>query len=273
MTDEARDLAGSVDFDLDEDLFGFGESSLSELFDPEEDADLDEIFAAFQEAHEDGLLDDPVAADEGIAQAEPAGYEEVRADEPVPVRQAGARRTAEKRPKPPAPVLDDDVWTPQNVVRPEPVRGAHAAPPVVVSGGLSRSVVWLLVAVTSVNALVAAVTLRGTSAMRDSVAEVGRHVAATADEIRTGAYEQARVLNDLETPVVPTDPEQHPTFDRARAEIAKGQYTQARQRLYALLSIVDRIDPAERQKVEARAQYLLAEALHLEALERLEVRQ
>jgi len=265
VADETKHL----DIDLDEDLFDFGEASLTDAFDGEDDADLDEIFAAFQavqldaEAEEDAH--DPA---EEVEENDLEDFFQPEAEVPEPA--------VEKRP------AAQDVWTPERAI----ATGNGAAAPrqrrsetpqeprqVVARTSLSRSALWALVAVTSVNALVALVTLSGMSTMRSSVVEVGRHVTATADEIRSGAYEQSRVLNDLQTPVVPRDAEAHPTFDRARNEIALGQYGDARRRLYALLSIIDRLDEEQRAKVEARAQFLLAEALHLEALERMEAEQ
>jgi hypothetical protein len=259
VADETKNL----DIDLDEDLFDFGETALADAFDGEDDADLDEIFAAFQQVQ----LDSAAEEDE-VEEDELEDFFQPEEEVPEPVVQ--------KRPAP------QDVWTPERVIAPENgsaarkqsrSRTAREPRQAAATAGLSRSALWALVAVTSVNALVALVTLSGMSTMRSSVVEVGRHVSATADEIRSGAYEQSRVLNDLQTPVVPRDAEEHPTFDRARTEITMGQYSDARRRLYALLSIIDRLDEEQRAKVEARAQFLLAEALHLEALERMEAEQ
>jgi len=265
LADETKNL----DFDLDEDLFDFAEASLADAFDGDDDADLDEIFAAFQEVQLQVAADD--VADTPLAESGEEPLEDFfQPEESVP------EPTTESRPEAP------DVWTPERALTPgngtkaRPQRSKVAAKQprqVEVRTGMSRSALWALMAVTSVNALVALITLNSMSTMRSSVVEVGRHVTATADEIRNGAYEQSRVLNDLQTPVVPLDAESHPTFDRARTEITMGQYTDARRRLYALLSIIDRLDEEQRAKVEARAQYLLAEALHLEALERMEAEQ
>lgn len=269
MVDETKNL----DFDLDEDLFDFGDASLSDVFDGEDDADLDEIFAAFQEAQ----LNEPLGAyedEEDDSGEDPESDEDAELEDLFETEDEIRRPERLQRPRP------ETVWTPEKAIaskgkaasRPQRApRQTQEPTTILAKTSLSRSALWALVAVTSVNALVALVTLSSMSSMRSSVVEVGRHVTATADEIRSGAYEQARVLNDLQTPVVPLDAEEHPTFDRARAEISKGEYGEARRRLYALLSIIDRLDPAQRAKVEARAQYLLAEALHLEALERLEV--
>lgn len=282
MADETKDL----DIDLDEDLFDFGEASLADVFDGEDDADLDEIFAAFQEAQAAEPVEEAPEEDWDLEEIEPAGgtddeedddegFEEFFDNEPEPEPEP------EPAPRPArAPArAASKVWTPESALADEPVRRSrrdsarNESRTIVATAGLSRSAMWALVAITSINALVAILTLHSMTTMRDNVVEVGRHVSATADEIRTGAYQQARVLNGLQTPVVPVDAEQHPTFDRARAEITQGDYGEARRRLYALLSIIDRLDPEQRSKVESRAQYLLAEALHLEALERMEAQQ
>ena len=285
MSDETK----NPDFDLDEDLFDFGEASLADVFDGDDDADLDEIFAAFQEAQLDEPEDAPTVEEnepefeddlDEFFQPDEAGLEEKPRATNAPAANGGGHEA--------------EVWTPETAIdgerggsngstaaqprasrpRVSPASGspANQAGPVLRTG-LSRTALWALVGVTSLNALVALVMLSNMSSMRNSVVEVGRHVSATADEMRTGSYEQSRVLNELQTPVVPFDAEEHPTFDRARAEITQGQYSEARRRLYALLSIIDRLDPEQRDKVEARAQYLLAEALHLEALERMEAEQ
>ena len=271
MTDETKNL----DIDLDEDLFGFGESSLADAFDGEDDADLDEIFAAFQDLQVDSAPQED--HDDPPGEIEDDDLEEFFQPEEEVVEAMVEEQAAA-----------EDIWSPERALAPgngngngsgnagrkkRRARSVQEPREVVTRTGLSRSALWALVAVTSVNALVAMVMLNSMSTMRNNVIDVGHHVTATADEIRNGAYEQSRVLNDLQTPVVPRDAEQHPTFDRARNEIAMGQYTDARRRLYALLSIIDRLDEEQRAKVEARAQFLLAEALHLEALERMEAEQ
>ena len=262
------DKTENPDIDLDEDLFDFGDASLVDTFDGEDDADLDEIFAAFQEVQLDEAPEEEEEDDLPALDEEHVLEDFFQPEESLP------EPASEEEP------AAQNVWTPERAIAPGGGAPARRRPKaekepgqVVVRAGLSHSALWALVAVVSVNGLIAIVTLNGMSTMRNTVVEVGRHVTATADEIRSGAYEQARVLNELQTPIVPLDAEEHPTFDRARADITEGQYTTARRRLYALLSIIDRLDAEPRAKVEARAQFLLAEALHLEALVRMEAEQ
>ena len=105
--------------------------------------------------------------------------------------------------------------------------------------------------------------------MRDSVLDARRELNETAEEIREESLETAIDLVEARTPLVPPDPDDHPTFEWAAAAIERGDYADARQRIYALLSVVDRLEESERAIVESRAQYLLAEASHLEAVARM----
>ena len=77
-------------------------------------------------------------------------------------------------------------------------------------------------------------------------------------------------LRNVTTPEVSPSPDNHPVFALALEDIEAGKFTKARQRLYALLSVVDRMDPADRDKVEARANYLIAHAWQLEVVTRTE---
>ena len=126
-----------------------------------------------------------------------------------------------------------------------------------------------MISVTTLNGLVALITLRHTAAMRDTVLDAQRNLNETAESIRTDSIDAAVELVEARTPLVPPNPEDHPTFERAREEIDRGEYARARQRVYALLSVVDRLEESQRAVVESRAQYLLAEATHLEAVTRL----
>jgi hypothetical protein len=132
--------------------------------------------------------------------------------------------------------------------------------------GMPRGVLLILGAVTLLNVLVALVTLKSTHDVRNSVVDAGRDVQETAREIRLGAYEQAAAFHGRAMPVAAPDPEQRTTFQRVQEDIEGGRLAQARQRLYATLAIVDRLEPAARESVEARASFLLAEVQHRQAL-------
>lgn len=251
-----------VEPDPDEDLFAFDE--IASAFSDDGDEDLDELFASLGAEEDDELI----GVEEPAVEAPPAPLP--RAVAPVAAR-TPAPAPAQHGELPPAPL-------PRRQERPHPAgdveREPERAPQTSIRRlGLSKSVLLLLLAITCMNGLVAVVAMKSTGEMRESVLDVGRHVARTADEIREGAFGQARELQTIRTPITPSDPESHPTFDVAVRLIEEGKFAEARQRLYSLLAIVDRLDSADRARIEARANYLLARALHLEALARAEVLQ
>lgn len=147
------------------------------------------------------------------------------------------------------------------------------APP---RGGIGvRTAAWILVTITSLNVLVALVALRSDRDLRHTIDGMGEEFARSASELVEGALRAARpgqpsVAERGELPNAPPNPDNHPTFELAQAEMQRGEYARARQRVYALLAIVDRLDPQVREDVEARANYLIARTLHLEALARRE---
>ena len=245
---------------LDEDLFGFdtADESITSAFEDEED--LDALFAAFHAQEEDAAETrepdnlDPFIAEEQSAPADLSGGH----DEEPSGSQPADESTTEKR----------------KSFFGRKAQGDHehsgSAARVVLSSPLaSKSSLLILISVTALNGLVAFVTLRGTATMRDSVLDAQRNIANAADEIREESLDNAIKLVRATTPIVPPDPDTHPTFDRARHHIEDGEYSMARQRIYALLSVVDRLEEEQRSAVESRAQYLLAEATHLEALARM----
>ena len=116
--------------------------------------------------------------------------------------------------------------------------------------------------VTLLNGLLGVVLLHGNARMRDEVRAVGNEAdAADSDVARSGTPSA--------DPDGLFDAEAHPAFVEARDEIARGEYAAARQRIYALLAIIDRLEDPRREAVEAEAQFVLAQTLHLEALERM----
>jgi hypothetical protein len=55
-------------------------------------------------------------------------------------------------------------------------------------------------------------------------------------------------------------------FLAVESDLERGDAALARERLYALLSVADRLDPGPRREAEARCQYLLADAFKREAM-------
>ncbi len=279
------------DSDLDEDLFDFAPIAplASEIED--EEADLDDIFAAFQAEEENptGALGfggaSPAAVDDFQAlgdedddiygdlvempplTASPEESENVPsepvAEVPAAAPVAAATPVAQAPQQAPAPIP---------VAAPAPGVAPAARRQLLPSGGasLSRSALWILLAAMSLNGLVALVMVSSTSNLRSEMSDISDEVESTIRDIRAEYFEQQALYYDESSPLVAPDPENHPAFVRALEEIKGGAYGAARQRLYALLAVIDRLDPAIREKIEARASYLIGHAWQLEALERMQ---
>lgn len=276
MTSRAKPSA--ADLDLDEDLFDFQSATAADA--AEDDEDLEQVFAQFEEdeaarltaealepgppaSRADelpegeqlaGLIPDPPPAIP--RQAKPAGPPVLGA--PSAQELEAHRVTSAARPTP-----EPSVPTPSAAV-PRP-----AAPAAPITNGW-KTAVWLLIAVTSVNALVALVALRSTGELRRSVETVGSQVNQTASELLRAAPGGSAAGLAGEPPGAP-NAQSHPTFELALEDIQRGEFTRARRRLYALLAIVDRLDPEVREEIEARANFLLARALHMQSVQRWEV--
>lgn len=252
------DLPQTPDFDLDEDLFDFaGVVRDSDPTDPEED--LDEIFASFRDfTEEEDLLAVPSAPSARVAQPLPAAT--LERDSLVAEIAAPFPSTAHAPspgPVPPAPTPSRAPQAASAAREPAPApRGQH----------LSRGVVAIALAVTVLNAALAVVVLgrRGEPSVEHrSAPEVTAPAAALAAPPRP---EEAHLPDPERVGVVHA----HPVLDQAREEISRGEYASARQRVYGLLAIIDRLDDPRRSALEADCQFLIAQSLHLEALARME---
>lgn len=258
----ADDLTASTsepDFDLDEDLFNFDEIALGSI-DDDDEADLSEVFATLDD---DELEDD------------------LDFDPPDPIAET---ETASAPGTPAEPALAKSALQPVAAAPVDPIAAAPvpasagvavaplvpAAPMVVQAGGFPKSVLWIFLAITSVNLLLAVVFFSASSGMRGDMVEMQKDI---RNVVEGGAAELTTAqgqLRNVTTPEVSPSPDNHPVFALALEDIEAGKFTKARQRLYALLSVVDRMDPADRDKVEARANYLIAHAWQLEVVTRTE---
>jgi hypothetical protein len=54
-------------------------------------------------------------------------------------------------------------------------------------------------------------------------------------------------------------------LDEAQRELDAGEFVPARRTLYAMLTVIDRVEAAERPDLESRAAYLVAESYRLQA--------
>ncbi|MSR63044.1 MAG: hypothetical protein EXS08_11430 [Planctomycetes bacterium] len=130
---------------------------------------------------------------------------------------------------------------------------------------LTKGVVVVALAVTALNSVLAVVLLRGRAP-----SPAPEHAAPDAGENAAhAAPPSAPVASVLPDPETRATLHSHPALDEARAEISRGEFAAARKRVYGLLSIIDRLDDPRRAELEADCQFLIAQALHLEALARM----
>lgn len=246
------------EIDLDEDIFGFDQVAAGPDTHEDDEQDLEAIFAAFQ-AEEEAMAPAPPLA------KPPAPTRPALEDELGPaVEEDTFYEVEESKPVVPPAALPT-ASEPRVHERPELVKAVVASGSVV-----TKSVLLILLSVTMLNGLVAVVVLQNAFAVRESVHEAKRDISSARDQILDDKWESALEMQRLRSPLVPPDPETHPTFERAAEQIGRGEYASARQGLYSLLSVVDRLEESQRRVVESRAHYLLAQANHLEAMGRLE---
>ena len=235
---------GQPDLDPDEDLFDFaGVKREAEPAAGEED--LEQIFASFRDAPpEEELLDLPSA---------PASADVAATGAPAP---EASRTEAPAR----APA------TPRTHVAAPP-----AALPTPRAARFSRSVVAIAGAVTLLNLVLAVVVLHGRPSEHDVRAVTSASGARDSDAHDGDAHAAPPHAGEASLPEPETvaAAHSHPALDAAREEISHGEYSAARQRVYGLLSIIDRLEDPRRSALEADCQFLIAQSLHLEALARM----
>ncbi len=236
---------GQPDFDLDEDLFDFA----GVVREPEADGneeDLDQIFASFRDAPpSEELLNVPSA---------PAAVP------PAPVPAAASAPATPARPAAPAPTAPRAPAAPS---APEPT---HELAPVARGTRLSKGVVAIALAVTALNSVLALVVLRARPSGDAGVVASEPESDSAHGALAAAPHTPAMALPEPETIDASLS---HPTLDEARAQISRGEYAAARQKVYALLAIIDRLEDPRRGALEADCQFLIAQSLHLEALARM----
>lgn len=226
--------------DLDEDLFGFDQvAAASPPTESEGEEDLERIF--------DELRQD--AVDDLFGAAPPAPASPGASERTGTVEPAHAPRPALAEPAPGASVAGAAPSVP--------------APAPAIARRAPRGLVAICAAVTVLNAAVALVALRGrpTPPVPPPAAEDPQLARAQPAQ---PAPEPFRAGPEALDPA-----HAHPTLDEAREELARGEYSSARRRVYGLLAVVDRLEDPRRAALEADCQFLIAQSLHLEALERM----
>lgn len=127
----------------------------------------------------------------------------------------------------------------------------------------------LLALVALGNLALVGVAWRSLDTMGTAIGEVGSRlgeqplVRAAAQPPAAGAGAPAV---DAWRPVeVDDEPEGRQTLELARGDMEQAAFGRARRRLYSLLCVLDRLEPAERADIEARARLLVADCWRLEA--------
>jgi hypothetical protein len=253
----SHDVIHSADpSNLDEDLFDFaGVARDPGGSEPEED--LEEIFASFR--------DEPPAEELLAVPAAP-----VTAPAPAAPASATHRAAGDAQPQAPAPKSPARPAAAFPKIAPEPraIEPLHELAPAARPSRFSKNAVAIALAVTVLNSGLALVMLRGR--MNDGGARmpVG-DVEPESREHDALAAPPHQVETSLPDPEAVEPSHGHPALDEARAQISRGEYAAARQRVYALLAIIDRLDDPRRSALEADCQFLVAQSLHLEALARM----
>lgn len=262
-----------VDFDLDEDLFQFDEIRDESGF-ATDDADLDEIFASFN----DREFDPPPGFDEEINISSVIDAEEDAAGDtpelvPAPIQDAtqnvppiqaapsAAAPTPEQRAQAPIP----SVLAPESTTPPTPQAQQPGAIGSVVNaiGGVTKlkvspAILLILAAITATNGLVAIVAMKATSENNETIREFGQEIKDLSKETYQLASETHSTAQQIADPDnIGINLDDIPLFKEIEEDIAKRDYRSAKMRLHARLAILDRTPPARRAETESQARYLL----------------
>lgn len=221
--------------------------------------------------------------------AEAEASEDAPAPRAIPIELAelaeALAEIPETAPNPSAPVTDTEP-SPAKVVIPKVVRpvrdaGVEAAPdeyqiPMQAAAGmrigpfdLTRVTLLAVALLTLVNAGVVTFSWMANNNLQDSVEKIGNQVLRTARDIQNETIQQAQAMESLVGPVAASDPASYRTFDRVAEDFEDGEFSSARKRLYALLSVTDRLGDDVREDTEARARFLIADSYrrHAESLD------
>lgn len=174
--------------------------------------------------------------------------------------------------KPPLPVRNPERPSSPKLTPPEfpPDRESPLespdAPPAIQRLSLPRLVAVVISIAFLLYFPLAFITWRSVDTMRSSVREMGDRLAVTADEVLRS---RAPNGDSVESPTIPsalgTKSEGEESLEKAELALTRGDFEGARQRLYALLAVVDRLPEKSRADIEARASYMLGETFRLQA--------
>lgn len=228
----------------------------------QDDLDIAEELFDFDE-----LLRDAHAAvgelDEAIEGAQDASGDDVLFGEPIPLSSAPAHQPA-RRPPP----LSPEAVAARDAGQQAPAAAAMGAPdvPTRVRRPLGLALAGALAGVVLLNVALVAYVVRTLRSVQGMVLDVGQQVVASNDSVRDRTSELFERVQESPTIAgLASGPQRVEALDRARAALERGEFERARQTLYRLLSVADRLEPELRLDVEAQARFLVADSWRLEA--------
>jgi hypothetical protein len=184
----------------------------------------------------------------------------------VLVEELDTAPAASAEPTPAAPAAQS---APPAQALPDPSAPLPTPPPAatIVHQRLSITPVAVLVlaVVVLVNLGLALVSWRSVSSVQELVLGMGNEVIETTQAIRDETSERAQRFESQARPIVSPSSEGAATLEQARRWFDQGEFRRARQSLYGLLAVIDRVDAAVRPDLEARARFLIADSYRFEA--------
>jgi hypothetical protein len=125
-----------------------------------------------------------------------------------------------------------------------------------------RGTLVALSAVAVLHLAVLVLVVQAIGAVRGMMEETGGRTAAATADVREPT---AEVASGDPAPLVAPPAEGQAALERAGELLRRGEHQRARETLYALLAVIDRLPAATRRDVEARARFLVADTWRLEA--------
>ena len=191
--------------------------------------------------------------DEALGEMTPAPE---AAPAPEPVAPAAAEIT---------PLGFRDPFWPEPDAEPE-LPEAHADVPSRAARGLrSQAVVIALVVLGLANLSLVGLTWKSLDTTRELVANAGMPRVGAAGPAESGSTSSRDPIDFPRSALGGPDPEGRAALRAAERALEAGEFVDARRAMYGLLAVIDRIPQAEREDVEARATFLVAETYRLQA--------
>lgn len=239
---------------LDEDLFSFG--SMNPVA---EGIFADEVEEVAGEEPEAGAPTEEAAPDLSVVDEfeNPFDFDSITA-----AQDATAGGTIAAAPTPAAQAGVDSMAGAGTAAPGAPVAAGAAGPSMAPASSRTQLALAVMVAF---NLLLVGLSWRSQGSTRALIESMGSAPApaeATAEERLSPLTSRPQAL-DL--PIADMRAEGYETLDEAARAIERGEFQLAREMLFALLAVIDRVEDTARYDVEARASFLIGDAYRFEA--------